>query len=40
MIDKSKMNLVIIIGTSVLGFIITSFPCIMYMAFQDKVDKV
>jgi hypothetical protein len=40
MINKNKYNLVIIIGTCFLAFIITTFPCYMYIAFQDKVNEV
>jgi hypothetical protein len=38
--DKKRFNLVIIIGTSFLALIITTFPCFMYIAFQDKVNEV
>jgi hypothetical protein len=40
MIDKKKFNVVIIVGTCVLAFIITTFPCYMYFAFQERVNEV
>jgi hypothetical protein len=38
--DKQDFNKIIIIGTGFLAFIISSFPCFMYFAFQDKINEV
>ena len=38
--DKKKFNLVIIIGTFAVGFILMTFPLIMYLCYQDKVSEI
>ena len=38
--DKNKFNLVIILGQSVIGFILMTFPLIMYMCYQDNVQEI
>jgi hypothetical protein len=40
MINKNKFNIVILVGTITLAFIISTFPCFMYFAFQEKTNEV
>lgn len=38
--DKNKFNFVIILGQSVIGFILMIFPLIMYLCYQDNVQEI
>lgn len=38
--DKSKFNLVIILGTFSVGIILMTFPLIMYLCYQDNVNEI